>query len=883
MINNKKFSMKSSLTFVFALGLFALVFFNEVAISQSVKGTITDENKQPISYATVYIEGLQTGTMANLNGLYEIMLKPGNYRLTFRSLGYKSVTKGVEVQNSSVTLNITLLTQSYMMKEVTITSDGEDLAYSVMRKAIAWSNYHLNQVQHYQSDIYLKGTFTIDKISKLMEKITTVDLNGQKFKLKSGQTFLMESTNEITFDAPNLYHQKVKSLQSTFPDNGSTQGSPMSYVQASFYDPNIMDCISPLSPQAFAHYKFVFEGFNQEDNFIIDKIKVIPRRASQQLFSGYLYIVEQQWCLHSVDLSNEQFWGKIRINQLYTPVKNDAWLPVSHNFHVDASMMGFTGAFNYVASVKYADIKINKNLTGPIPVVKEAKPIAETKKTKKEEAMEQLLAKDNLSFGDMRKLARAARKEEQKAKADTAKSHQIQNTQNYTFEKDATKHDSAYWSAYRPVPLTVQEIKSYHAKDSIKLSMKSDSTSNTKRKKSKPFKTLISGRRWFLGDSSVTVKYYGLLNPEFLSFNTVDGWMYNQKLGLTWNIDSTHSIFVSPKIGYAFNRKAWVGDIEGLVKYAPLSRGQFSFVAGHSFEDFNQESGINKHINSIASLFFRRNYVKLFDNKFINLKNEIDLANGLQFTVSGKYFESAYLDNHSDYSFFYRKARTYSSNVPNNGYFLLPLDSNYRSTNVTVGLKYTPGSYYRIVKGVKQMEQSKYPTFNLNYTGALSGVFGSNSSYQYINLGVDHHIALKNLASLNYSISYGKFFDVTRIHFSEYKHFNTQPLPVMVAGFEKSFQLLDYYKFSTSDQYFEGHIHYKSRLLLLKRLPIISKRIWTENLYLNYLTTPSLNNYVELGYGIGNIMALGNLGVFTSFENGKYQSVGVKVSIGLGK
>jgi hypothetical protein len=200
-----------------------------------------------------------------------------------------------------------------------------------------------------------------------------------------------------------------------------------------------------------------------------------------------------------------------------------------------------------------------------------------------------------------------------------------------------------------------------------------------------------------------------------------------------------------------------------------------------------------------------------------------------------------------------------------------------------VVLKYTPGSYYRIVKGIKQMEQSKYPTFNLNYTGALSGVFGSNSSYQYINLGVDHHIALKNSASLNYSISYGKFFDVSRIHFSEYKHFNTQPLPVIIAGFEKSFQLLDYYKYSTADQYIEGHIHYKSRLLLLKRLPIISKRIWTENLYVNYLTTPSLNNYVELGYGIGNIMALGNLGVFTSFENGKYQSVGVKVSIGLGK
>jgi len=198
-------------------------------------------------------------------------------------------------------------------------------------------------------------------------------------------------------------------------------------------------------------------------------------------------------------------------------------------------------------------------------------------------------------------------------------------------------------------------------------------------------------------------------------------------------------------------------------------------------------------------------------------------------------------------------------------------------------LNYTPESYYRIVKGVKQTEQSKYPTFSLNYTRGLSGVFGSNSSYHHINMGINHHIALKNLSGLNYTLAYGRFFNVNRIHFSEFKHFDAQPLPVLASGFEKSFQLLNYYKYSTSDQYFEGHLHYKTRLLLIKRLPIISKRIWSENLYVNYLATPTLKNYLELGYGIGNILAAGNLGVFTSFENGKYQSVGVKVGFELGK
>jgi len=402
-----------------------------------------------------------------------------------------------------------------------------------------------------------------------------------------------------------------------------------------------------------------------------------------------------------------------------------------------------------------------------------------------------------------------------------------------------------------------------------------------KTKKLKPLNQVLFGYKWHTKDTLIEVKYHGLLNPKYLSFNTVDGWVYNQGFSIFLNIDSVHSLSLSPKVGYAFNRKAWIWNIDGHYQYAPMRRGQLYFNAGVFSSDFNQESGINKHINSIASLFFRRNYMKLFENRCYNLKNEIDLANGLQLSASARYFEPTVLENHSDYSFFYRKTRNYTSNVADSAYLLQTQNKNYKGFAVSLGLNYTPGSYYRIVKGVKIMEQFKYPTFSVNYTRGLNGVFSSNSSYRYIYGGINHDISLRNRASLSYMLTYGKFFDVDQIHFSEYKHFNTQPLPVMVGGFDRSFQLLDYYKYSTFDQYLEGHIHYKTQLLLLKRLPLISQRIWTENIYLNYLNTSSLNNYLELGYGLGNIWAIGNVGVFTSFENGKYRSVGVKVSIGI--
>jgi hypothetical protein len=114
-------------------------------------------------------------------------------------------------------------------------------------------------------------------------------------------------------------------------------------------------------------------------------------------------------------------------------------------------------------------------------------------------------------------------------------------------------------------------------------------------------------------------------------------------------------------------------------------------------------------------------------------------------------------------------------------------------------------------------------------------------------------------------------------YFSEFNHFATQPLTIGVKDFSSTFQLLDYYKYSTNDRFIEGHLNYSTPFLLLKRLPLIRDRVWTEKLMVNYLSTPVLKNYTEIGYGIGN--ELYNIGVFGSFRNLNSDRFGVKVSL----
>jgi hypothetical protein len=62
---------------------------------------------------------------------------------------------------------------------------------------------------------------------------------------------------------------------------------------------------------------------------------------------------------------------------------------------------------------------------------------------------------------------------------------------------------------------------------------------------------------------------------------------------------------------------------------------------------------------------------------------------------------------------------------------------------------------------------------------------------------------------------------------------------------------------------------------------LIKNSSMSEKLFVNYLSTPEIKNYVETGYGISNLFLLLNIEAVAGFENGKFRSAGVKVSLNL--
>ena len=124
---------------------------------RGINGVISDEKGTPLSYATIFVKQLGTGTTANVDGFYEILLSPGQYELVFQHLGRKTAVRVVQVKQEISRVDITLAPQEIMLQSVTVNADDEDPAYSIMRKAIAKAKYHRNVLDAYGARVYIKG------------------------------------------------------------------------------------------------------------------------------------------------------------------------------------------------------------------------------------------------------------------------------------------------------------------------------------------------------------------------------------------------------------------------------------------------------------------------------------------------------------------------------------------------------------------------------------------------------------------------------------------------------------------------------------------------------------------------------------------------------
>ncbi|MBW8685772.1 SusC/RagA family TonB-linked outer membrane protein [Chitinophaga rhizophila] len=112
--------MKRNVSNLLALLAGLLIYSSAFAQTRGIEGTVTDEKKQPVSFASVIIKGTTKGTTTAQNGSFKLEVPP-NAILVIRAVGYtvREVPIGSEQQ-----FTITLTENASDLNEVVVTALG---------------------------------------------------------------------------------------------------------------------------------------------------------------------------------------------------------------------------------------------------------------------------------------------------------------------------------------------------------------------------------------------------------------------------------------------------------------------------------------------------------------------------------------------------------------------------------------------------------------------------------------------------------------------------------------------------------------------------------------------------------------------------------------
>ncbi len=776
-----------------------------LTIKAQIQGEIKDSNDNPLPFVNVYIEGTYTGTTSNENGIYKLdVSQKKEYTLVFQFLGFETQTITVNATEFPLTLNVVLKETTTQLDEVVINA-SEDPAYSIIRKTIKNRKENLDKINAFTAHFYSKGLWKVKDMPKKIMGQDVGDFDGALDSTRTGIIYLSETVSKIAFKKPDYFKETIIASKVSGNDNGFSFNTAQD-ADFSFYKNTIninAPVVSPIANNALNYYNYKLEGVFYEGSHLINKIKVSPKRPKDRTWSGIIYIVEDLWQLYGLELSTTgesiqvPMVTQLVFKQNFSYNQSlQRWVKISQTIDFGFDFLGFKGNGRFVAV--YSNYDFNPEFKS---------------KTFTNEVL--------------------------------------------SFLPEANKKDSLYWEQFRPVPLTLEETKDYLKKDSIQTLRKSKKYLDSVDTKNNKLGILdpILGYTYTNTFKKWNISYEApLLRTRF---NTVQGW--NSEAGISYFkwYDPNYSTWlrISGKVSYGLSddRVRATGSISK--KFNNLNKLTISLSGGSKVQQFNASQPISPLLNSITSLFFERNYMKLYQLNYLQASYRQELVNGLFLSSKLSYQDRSPLFNTSHYVTLPQDNISYTSNNP-----LFPDDfatpaiqkhSLFKSsitTTVRFGqkyLSYPDGKYY--TGGIK------YPTVSATLDNGF-GASQSNYNYSKLSLRISQGIRLGNKGTLFYHVNGGTFFNAKGISFVDYQHFNGNQTRIgTTSNYINTFNLLPYYALSTNQSYFQGHVEHNFKGWLLGKIPGINRLNFNLVAGAHLLATKGNKPYSEFSIGLDNL------------------------------
>ncbi|MBB3056777.1 DUF5686 family protein [Mucilaginibacter gotjawali] len=759
------------------------------AQSAGLSGIISDDKGNHITFVSVWVDSIHKGTFTNEEGAYRLNLDPGIYTVDFRSPGFLPLVKTINIERSPVTLDIQL-------SRVAGTNLSVDNADAIISQVIARQNIP-GKPAAYSGTLYSRELQRLTAVpKKLIKNIVAYQMHMSPDR--KGIINFSESLASFKIPSKNYDGSQITAGIITKNSRDIFNFNKVPELHIDFYQNNLYlngfnehAFISPLSARAIKYYRYKLIAQFTDHSYLIDKISVSPMRKDEHLFSGTIYIVDKEWLLYAAELrlsldAHIDFIDSVSIHQQYVPVADGNWLTQAMQFNYYGNFLGF----------KYSGLLLH--------VYQDIHP-------------------DTL-----------------KKESDVAKF--------YYPVKDYRK-DNRFWEQNRPLILTHGEEKLYTMGKPAAGFQPNTALTDSLQRENNRFRLLpylLWGYTISNYNNSTSISIPSPFNTFF--YNTVEGWGADFKVKYTHIYERQKNLSIIPNIRYGFADHQFNANVLANYVYNSFRKANVYMRAGTDFLDLNNTGSLSLFLNSLSTLYFGNNYLKLYQSRFVMAGTSGEIANGVLLNGEFEYANRNSLFNTTTHTF-NRDSVAITSNNPIDPNSKTPLFPHYRALTLRGSVTFTFNQQYAITPEGKFILAPKYPILRLNYRKGIPA-FGSVADYDMVSADVFMN-GLK-MGIYGYSaflFSAGKFLNTRNLYYPDYYHFHGGQSFFYDAS-SGGFHFLNYYTYSTDKAFFEAHAEHNFTGILFSRVPLIKKLHLEEIIGGSYLAQGTLPAYQEVYVGV---------------------------------
>jgi hypothetical protein len=699
---------------------------------------------------------------------------------------------------------------------------AQDSAYLIIRNAIEKRAEYEKELSRFTCNILINGQLTLRAYpEKFLGRPVYMGADSGK------QRIYTAVTKSVYAKDGDLV--KTQILSSDVQGNSSAYG--FSYPQLfSFYQEvvrigdnlNLRGFISPLAGNALHYYRYHLDSSFLENNRKIYRIKITPLRKYEPVFSGYLDIMEEGWRIQRVRVQllkqqQMQVLDTLRVEQSYTQQEN-RWVLQQSRLLPASSLLGFDthGSFTQV----YGNYNFNPKFT-----------------------------------------------------------EGYLNNVVMVFDTTINRQSLPYWDTAKALVLQNNPLLEYHTADSLEqVRDRPRYMDSIDRVRNKPslFKLLVTGQTF----SKAEEKRYFSVPPlyELFNYNTVEGLVANYAPEMRQYWRNGRYLSVLTNLRYGFSNHHLNAHVTGVYRfYRNLSKLRVS--GGQRVFQFNNDQPITPRVNTINTVLYRSNFMKLYQAQFAEFGYDYDPAS--DFAVRGmlSYQHRSPLENTAFGSWGHPKGKDFTPNYP-----VELTDTNiikHSALSAAVTFRWQPGSKYIQLPDRKANIGSRYPVFELIYTQGIKGLVGSDVDYSKWSLTITQDLDLKMKGKLQYKLLTGGFLNDNKVFIPDYQHFAGND-GLFNSNYLGTLLMSSFYQYSTTTSLYGGaYVEYHLNGLLSNKIPLFRKYNWFFVVGGNSLFLDAGNNYVDVFFSIENILKVVRIDFVQSFRSKSFNRSGIKLFIPL--